>query len=164
MTLYRAPGEGHVYVVGFGRTPDSVVRIKVGMSTAPEKRVYAVSRQSQTGLPAVIDWISEPHAGYRDNETRLLMWCAEQYDNDYRNWSPIGREWFDGLDPHAVIEYGKSLPMERAASYVPPERVPRLPWVLTPTARDIFAEHAEGSPLNAQYKPLPRRPARRRTA
>lgn len=118
------PGWGHIYVVGFGKTPDTVVRIKVGMSTVPEKRVYAINRQSQTGLPPVVTWISPAHMEYRDNEFQLLSWCIDQYDDDFTEWPTCGSEWFDGLDPQAVIDAGMEL-LEHSTLTVPP----RAPYI-----------------------------------
>lgn len=109
-------GEGFIYVVGFGTNPESIKRIKVGMTDKldPAQRVNVIRKtRGYLGLPASFIWVSPPHIHNDWNETALLEWCAAQYDDDYEAWPPWGREYFDDLDPSAVVAHAMTLPMQR---------------------------------------------------
>lgn len=96
--------EGHVYVIEF-----SSGLVKVGMTASPKERMRQHESLARIHDVAIGQhWVSEPHAGARANEKRLIDFCRTS-----PGATNVG-EFFKGVEFLRVRDFAESLSYERA--------------------------------------------------
>lgn len=75
-------GEGYLYVVEF-----STGSVKVGQTEDPRRRLGNHRAEAAAfGVHVTNYWISPAHINFRDNETRLINYCAEVSDRTRKEY------------------------------------------------------------------------------
>lgn len=116
--------DGHIYVIWFTAQPHSAMYafgtrtvVKVGQTQSPEKRFWEIAGKyaaDRPGLDYQGAWFSPPHAWFRDNEQRLLVWCRKQLLIPVTAYG----EYFENLPADRVLEHAQTLPMNLHCEWV----------------------------------------------
>jgi hypothetical protein len=90
--------------------------VKVGYTSRPTERMRVHVRAArQMGGQVAQSWVSAPHANARENERRLIAFCAAKAP---RTTGALSGEYFAGINFRDVFAFASSLPFDPVASAV----------------------------------------------